>query len=108
MKEIDLVFDVDCPHVEEARRLLRDALRATGLPPQWREWNRDAPDTPASLRGLGSPTILVDGKDVSTGTSPATDHDVANSCRVYHDGHELRGVPPFDVITRALENTRPR
>jgi hypothetical protein len=106
MKEIDLIFDVDCPHVEEARRLLRDALRATGLPPHWREWNRAAPDTPPSLRSVGSPTIVIDGRDVSTDAPPTTDHEVANSCRIYHDGRELRGVPPFDVVTRALASAK--
>jgi hypothetical protein len=106
--EIDLIFDEDCPHVNEARRLLHVALMASGLPPQWREWKRDAADTPPPLRSLGSPTIVVDGKDVSTGEPTATDCESANSCRIYHDGRELRGVPPLDAVTRALASTRSR
>ena len=104
--EVDLVFDADCPHVDEARLLLRRALIATGLPPAWREWTRDAADTPPTLRGLGSPTIVVDGADVGGGQPVATDRERVNSCRIYYHGDELRGVPPLDMVTRALAKAR--
>ena len=104
--EVDLVFDPDCPHVDEARLLLRRAMVATGLRPTWREWTHDSADTPPSLRGLGSPTILVDGTDVSTDEPATIDDTLANSCRIYHDGGRLRGVPSLDAVTRALEKTR--
>ena len=104
--EVDLVFDRDCAHADEARLLIRRAMVAAGLRPTWREWTRDNADTPPSLRGLGSPTILVDGTDVSTGEPAAADDKRANSCRIYHDSGQLRGVPPLDAVTRALEKTR--
>ena len=104
--EVELVFDRDCPHADEARLLLRRAMVATGLPPTWREWTRDSADTPPSLRQLGSPTILVDGTDVCTDEPAATDATLANSCRIYHDNGRLRGVPPLEAVTRALEKTR--
>ena len=104
--EVDLVFDPNCPHVDEARLLLRRAMVATGFPPTWREWTRDSVDTPPSFRGLGSPTILVDGIDVTIDEAPAIDDRRANSCRIYHDNGRLCGVPPLDAVTQALERTR--
>ena len=101
--QVDLVFDADCPHADEARELLRRAMLAAGLPPTWREWTRDSVDTPPSFRGLGSPTILVDGIDVSTDDAPATGDTLANSCRIYQDNGRLRGVPPLGAVTQALE-----
>ena len=106
--EVDLVFDVDCPHVGEARRLLRHALSSSGFPPVWREWTRDATDTPPALRGLGSPTILIDGIDVSTDETSRARPERSFSCRIYHHGDALRGVPPIALITRALVDAKCR
>lgn len=99
---VDLVFDAQCPNLADARVLLRAALMASGLPPVWREWERDRADTPAELRGLGSPTILVDGVDVSGMDEADTDAGRANACRVYDQDGWLRGVPPLAAITTAL------
>lgn len=60
-----LVYFEGCPHVAEARSELSRALRLCGLPPTWREWDTTSPDTPDHLKGYGSPTVLVDGLDVS-------------------------------------------
>jgi hypothetical protein len=99
---IDLVFDNECPNVDDARALLRTALAVAGLSVTWREWAHGAAETPAQLRDLGSPTILVDGVDVS-GAGPV-DSAVgrANCCRVYQNDGRLRGVPPLDAVTTAL------
>src|SRR5689334_22380773 len=83
---VDLVFDLDCPNVEEARALLRTALARAGYPATWREWERDAAGTPPELRGLGSPTILVDGLDVSGPESTDWPSERANCCRLYENG----------------------
>ncbi|MFL5495326.1 MAG: hypothetical protein ACJ8DC_13155, partial [Gemmatimonadales bacterium] len=80
---VDLVFDADCPNVDDARALLRTALIAAGLPPEWREWERDDADTPTPLQGLGSPTILVNATDVSGVDEKDDGAERANCCRVY-------------------------
>ena len=99
--QIDLVFDTECPNVDDARALLRSALTEAGFPETWREWERDADGTPTDLRGLGSPTILVNGVDVS-GVEPGAVAERANCCRVYEDAGRLRGVPPLNAVLRAL------
>jgi hypothetical protein len=97
---IELIFDRECPNASKARDLLRSALAASGLPADWREWDRGAVETPRELRGLGSPTILVGGADVvGDDLFPSG----ANRCRVYPDeAGRLHGVPPLAAVVAAL------
>lgn len=105
---VDLIVDTHCPNIGAARSLLTRALNSVGLPIAWREWLRDAADTPPALRGFGSPTILVDGVDVSGAPREATGQAHANSCRIYDDAGVLQGVPPFDVVARVLTRAMSR
>lgn len=99
---VDLIFDTECPNVDDARELLRTALKEAGLPTEWHEWDREASETPAALRGLGSPTILVNGVDVSGADETNLPAERANCCRVYaHDGR-LCGVPALRTVVLAL------
>lgn len=95
-----LIHDPACPNVVAARSNLRAALDAAGQPPRWREFDRNAADTPAEWRAFGSPTILVDGRDVAGTDAPAG----GDSCRVYRpaDGG-LIGVPSVGQITAVLQ-----
>jgi hypothetical protein len=96
--EIALVYDADCPNAPAARAALREALLSVGLEPCWREYDRAAPGTPASLACWGSPSILVNGRDICGEAGSAA----ADSCRVYQSGQGLRGIPPIEVIAAAL------
>lgn len=103
--QVELVYDADCPNVPAARAQLMQAFATAGAEPRWQEWAKDADDTPARVRGYGSPTILVDGHDV-TGAAP---HGDTPACRVYGDGSDgYQGVPPLDDIVRALQAGAPR
>lgn len=104
MPKIELVYDRDCPNVEATRVVLRRALGKAGLPEEWTEWDREAPESPEHARSYGSPTVLVGGTDVS-GDGGESD---ANCCRVYAgaDGG-LRGVPAFEDVVRALAASGP-
>ncbi len=86
--EIDLVYFEGCPHAEGARESLRRALGEDGA---WREWNLSRSETPDRFRGHGSPTVLVDGEDV-TG---ADGGNAAMACRA-------DGAPSPEAIRRAL------
>ena len=94
---IELIYQTARPNVEGARTALREALRHAGRAPRWTEWERDAAGAPAHARLYGSPTILVNGRDV-LGAAPG---DGGESCRVYGSGRE--GVPPVSAIVAALE-----
>lgn len=100
MKTVELVYFKGCPHVEEAREQLHRALSQAGIDKKWTEWDRDDPACPTRLKGYGSPTILVDGEDV-TGAAPAGD---GACCRSYIDeGGRVAGAPPLGLILTALK-----
>jgi hypothetical protein len=69
------------------------------VPAAWSEIDVTAESAPVHARGYGSPTILVDGKDV-TGAPPGD----SASCRIYV-GSEVRGVPPLEAIIAALRSS---
>lgn len=71
-----LVFD-GCPLADAARRSLQQALREIGLD-RYEEIDLLAEETAADMRGWGSPTILIDGEDL---TGAPKGNDVG--CRVY-------------------------
>lgn len=98
---VELVYDDDCPNVDECREALRAALAEVGAPPIWKEWDRNAASTPGALRGFGSPTVLIDGQDIC-GDSGALSAE-ANSCRVYQDDCGcLCGAPSAALISNAI------
>jgi hypothetical protein len=99
MLTVELIYDANCPNVQDARAQLLRAFAATGLPPHWQELDRGAPESPPQVRAYGSPTILVNGQDVA-GASPSAG---ADCCRLYvDDGGQLKGVPSVEAITAAL------
>jgi hypothetical protein len=103
--QIQLVYDKTCPNVDRARAAIRAALLAVGAPLEWEEWERGAADTPAVLRNLGSPSVLVNGRDVGGDERAAARAD-ANSCRVYMNQNGcLCGAPPVELIVNALKDT---
>jgi mercuric ion transport protein len=111
---IELVYDLTCPNVERCREALRAAMAHVGLPPSWTEWDRNDPATPAVYRPYGSPTVLVDGRDIAAPPDTVADGTAAtvalraipsgNSCRVYSDDAvgRLSGAPSVPSIVRAL------
>jgi hypothetical protein len=100
--KVELIFDPGCPNVGEARAQLSQALRQLGLRERWKEWSLVDPEVPARLRGFGSPTILVDGRDVVDQEPAAT----GASCRVYREGSKTFGAPPASAIAAALSKAR--
>ncbi len=101
MKEphLALIFDEDCPYVDEARRNLATAVRRVGAPVTWTEFCRQDPQTPLPLKEFGSPTVLVDGVDAVDPGSAKT----GDACRLYRqpDGRTLR-FPSEQQIEVAL------
>lgn len=99
---VELIYDSDCPNVEQAREVLLQAFSRTNLPPSWKEFDRKAADSPPYASNFGSPTILVDGKDV-TGAKGASD---ANCCRLYMHNQGYSGVPEISQVVHSLESSQ--
>jgi len=98
--DIELIYDLECPNVEAARDVLRSALERVGVSEEWKEWDREATGSPEYASRYGSPTILVNGLDV-TGDGSEAD---ANCCRVYASSNGLRGVPSVLSVALAIES----
>ena len=62
---IELVYFDGCPNASQARDNLRAAIEASDLPLTWSEWDLLSDSTPENFRRFGSPTVLIDGEDVT-------------------------------------------
>lgn len=94
---IQLLSFPGCPHAEGARECLRRVLGSLGLPPTFEEINVSQEECPETLKHWGSPTVLVNGRDVE-GSSSAE----GGACRLYSSPSGLSGVPPEGAIRTAL------
>lgn len=99
---IELITATGCPNVDATRTALREALAAAGLPAEWIEWDRASPASPQHARSYGSPTVLVDGADVSGEGGAAG----ADCCRLYRTADGFHGVPSRESIMDALRVDR--
>ena len=101
---VDLIYDADCPNVAAARSQLIKAFTRTGISARWKEWERSSPASPAYACSFGSPSIIVDGKDIA-GVPPSTG---TRACRVYSgSGGTLQTIPPLELICAALLKDAP-
>lgn len=93
MKEIELIYDKDCPNVEKARRNIHTAQIRTGLGTEM--------TNPVHAKNFGSPAVLVDGRDIA-----GTHATEGNNCRVYlGDLNGRQGVPPVEQIVLAIRSS---
>lgn len=99
MADVVLLYATDCPNVREARTNLLHAFTCAGVSPAWRELDLHADETPETWRRLGSPTVLVDGRDVAGAEAGA-----GASCRVYEG---LARAPDVETIAARLRASPP-
>jgi len=89
--EIELIYFDGCPNADRARDNLRAAVNQSSEDLEWSEWNLMAESTPERYRQHGSPTVLVNGRDVTGEEHPVA----AMACRA-------DGAPSVDTIAAAL------
>ena len=96
--EVALVVFGDCPHAEEARHHLEEALKKVGL--DHLEPRLVVVTDPEEGRraGLhGSPTFLVNGHDPFP-----VEEDATWACRLYCTPEGMRGVPTVSQLEAVL------
>jgi copper chaperone CopZ len=91
--KIQLLHFPDCPNADVARAALREAMLREQVGADIEEIDTSRQDSPAWAKGWGSPTILVDGRDIG-GEHPVQGEA---SCRLYKDG-----APTVDEIRRSI------
>jgi hypothetical protein len=94
--KIQLLHFQGCPNVDAARAALREALAAEKLDTPIEEIDIEASATPEWARRWGSPTILIDGTDV-TGQEPCA--SPASACRLY-----VGGAPSVESIRSRIRS----
>lgn len=98
---VELLFFPECPNVSAAREQLRRAFEELGTAPHWVEHDISASGAQGHLSGFGSPSILVNGRDVMGDEAGS-----GASCRIYV-GSDAAGVPPLSQIVSALRAATP-
>ena len=99
MPRVEFIYDSECPNVKPARENLVKAFAEAKISPKWTEFDRNSEESPSHVRKYGSPTILVDGEDIG-GETPQD----GNNCRIYSVQGNSSGVPPIELIAKALKN----
>jgi proline dehydrogenase len=101
---VELLATPDCPHVERAEEIAREALADNGHTPLIERVYVSDLDNAAGLGFHGSPTLRIDGRDVVP--LPA-DLPINLGCRLYPqpDG-TLDGVVPKQMIVAEVERRR--
>lgn len=101
---VELLFDRECPNIAATRESLSLALQAARLPLKWIEWDQSLPDVPSHVRSFGSPTVLIEGRDVA-GIQPGCE---SCCCRLYESAENgTSGVPSVALIQAALLQATP-
>ena len=97
--EIQFLYFDGCPNAAQTQENLRAALDNIGLDiePQVIDVNPSSFDRPF----LGSPSVLVNGIDVYTGTAPDA---FEFSCRTFEIDGERTGVLPTSLIRGRIES----
>ncbi|MCB1949738.1 MAG: hypothetical protein H6937_09865 [Burkholderiales bacterium] len=93
---IEFIYFKECPNANAARENLHKACSALGIEANWQEWDQNNDNVPEHVKDFGSPSILVEGKDVAGGPGECCQ---AKSCRVYEDD---QNAPDVETIMVAL------
>ncbi len=92
--KVELIYFDGCPNAEQAHSNLKKAIENTGCGCRITEWKSGDEKAPDYVRQYGSPTILIDEKDIAGGPGNCCASD---SCRIYEGG-----VPSVEAIQMAL------
>lgn len=101
MTHVTFLFYEDCPSYEPALERLREVLDEEGIDAEVEVVEVESEKQARELRFVGSPTILMNGKDVDP---PPSDSYYTLTCRAYHleDGR-ISPLPSRGMIRRAID-----
>lgn len=100
MVKVTFLYYEDCPSHEEALARLHQAITEEGVAAEIEVVKVETDEEAIRYRFVGSPTILVAGRDIDP---PPTGAQYALTCRAYRreDGR-ITPLPPVELIRRAL------
>jgi len=97
---VEVMSFAGCPNREPAVALVERIVDELGVDARIEVIDVTDEETARARRFLGSPTILVAGRDVEPGADARTDYAV--SCRVYRTDAGLQGLPDELWLADAL------
>lgn len=95
--KVQILYIADCPNAALAREVVAQALSQQGVEAEVQAVLMSGESAASRNDFAGSPTILVNGRDVEPGPSSGL------ACRIYAGG---KGVPQLEAIVRAVERAR--
>ncbi len=97
---VSFLFYEECPSHELALERLREVLVEEGIDTNVEVVKVESEEQAHALRFVGSPTILVNGRDIDP---PPPDSHYALTCRAYHleDGR-ISPLPSQGMIRQAI------
>lgn len=99
---VEIIYEKDCPNVESTRSHLLQAFSRAKVKPHWQEWEINDIAAPDYVRQYGSPTVLVNHKDIDESGSSKN----PAQCRLYKQSDSsISGVPPIDKIVNAMQKS---
>ncbi len=101
--KVEVLYVEECPFHPAAVKLVKEVLAVEGVTAEIHEVLVRDEGMADELRFCGSPTIRINGRDVSGESEKA--QSFALSCRLYR-GSEDVGLPPEEVIRRAVLEAR--
>lgn len=101
----ELLYFEGCSSVQPALNLLQKILKEVGVesPIEMIVVKSDA--MAEALKFPGSPTIRINGKDIDD-TYESGSGGYNQKCRVYDDNGKLKGIPPAELIRRAIVHVK--
>ena len=101
--EIRFLYSKDCPSHEEALSRLRSVLKEEGVNNTIDIRTVETEEQASSLHFVGSPTILINGRDIDPQSNP----HYALACRAYRleDGR-ISPLPSIMMIRKAVRTAK--
>ena len=100
MKQITLLYWEECPSYEEALRRIEEVLQEEGVEVPLKAIRVETDEEAERLRFPGSPTILIDGKDIQP---EGAGGPFRLACRLYRlDDGRPSPLPTKEMIRRAV------
>ena len=97
---IEIVAREDCPHLGMARVVVERVVDETGIPAEIEVVEVESDSDAETYRVLGSPTVLVNGRDVDP--EPSLWADFSADDRIYRTPRGPSGWPEPEWIRDAL------
>ena len=98
--KIELLYFDDCPNHIPARQMLRETLASLRREDEIHQVEVHTQAEAETIRFVGSPSIRINGYDIEPWARNAKGFGL--SCRTYVNGSRAGGVPPRELIRRAI------